>query len=115
MSPARQGPDAPRGGRRPGSGFEQYVRSSGGNRAFVVILFFMALALLFFSFIERKADVSKADRLKEMDLPGIYFIDDTRREYPYGQTGGQVIGACSIEVDEEANREYYVGICGLEM
>lgn len=68
-----------------------------------------------FSFIERKADVAKAAQLKERNLPGIYFIDDTRREYPYGQTGGQVIGACSIEVDEEANREYYVGICGLEM
>lgn len=207
MSPARQGPDPSRSGRRAGSGFEQYVRSSGGNRAFVVILFFMALALLFlgrliylqvivaptyaaqaeasrtvgfpveprrgtiydrnghilamsvdattiyanpsevtdaegtarsiaevlggeqkdyvakltkgqsatFSFIERKADTNKADRLRELELPGIYFIDDTRREYPYGQTGGQVIGACSIEVDEEANREYYVGICGLEM
>lgn len=68
-----------------------------------------------FSFIERKADTNKADRLRELELPGIYFIEDTRREYPYGQTGGQVIGACSIEVDAEANREYYVGICGLEM
>lgn len=68
-----------------------------------------------FSFIERKADPSKAEALKEKDLPGIYFLEDTRREYPYGQTGGNVIGACSIEVDEDANREYYVGICGLEM
>lgn len=68
-----------------------------------------------FSFIARKADVEKANKLKDQELPGIYFIDDTRREYPYGQTGGQVIGACSVEVDESANREYYVGICGLEM
>ena len=68
-----------------------------------------------FSFIQRKADVDKANKLKEQNLPGIYFISDTRREYPYGQTGGQVIGACSVEVDEEENREYYVGICGLEM
>ena len=68
-----------------------------------------------FAFVQRKADTQAADRLKEKELPGIYFIEDTRREYPYGQTGGQVIGACSVEVDEEANREYYVGICGLEM
>ncbi len=68
-----------------------------------------------FSFIARKADVTAANKLKEQELPGIYFLDDTRREYPYGQTGGQVIGACSVEVDQEANREYYVGICGLEM
>ena len=68
-----------------------------------------------FSFVKRKADVSAAERLRALELPGIYFLADTRREYPYGQTGGQVIGACSIEVDEEENREYYVGICGLEM
>ena len=68
-----------------------------------------------FRFVKRKVDTATADKLREMELPGIYFISDTKREYPYGQTGGQVIGACSIEVDEEANREYYVGICGLEM
>ena len=68
-----------------------------------------------FSFVKRKADAAAAERLRELELPGIYFLEDTRREYPYGQTGGQVVGACSVEVDEEANREYYVGICGLEM
>ena len=68
-----------------------------------------------FRFVKRKVDTATADKLREMELPGIYFISDTKREYPYGQTGGQVIGACSIEVDEGANREYYVGICGLEM
>lgn len=68
-----------------------------------------------FRYIKRKVDTKAADKLREMDLPGIYFIDDTRREYPYGQTGGQVVGACSVEVNEDANREYYVGICGLEM
>ena len=68
-----------------------------------------------FSYIKRKIDVDVAEKLKERELPGIYFLSETKREYPYGQTGGQVIGACSIEVDEENNREYYVGICGLEM
>ena len=68
-----------------------------------------------FRFVKRKADTKAAEKLREMELPGIYFIPDTRREYPYGQTGGQVIGACSVEVNEETNREYYVGICGLEM
>ena len=28
--------------------------------------------------------------------------------------GGQVVGACSIGVDSDTNREYYYGICGLE-
>lgn len=68
-----------------------------------------------FAYIARKVDLNIADKVKQLDIPGIYFIEDTRREYPYGKIGGQVIGACSIEVDAEANREYYVGICGLEM
>ncbi len=68
-----------------------------------------------FAYVMRKADLEAATRLRDMELPGLYFIDDTRREYPYGQTGGQVIGACSVEVNQEQNREYYVGICGLEM
>ena len=68
-----------------------------------------------FTFIKRKADVEAAEKLRELDLPGIYFIEDTRREYPYGQTGGQVIGACSVAIDEERNREYYDGICGMEL
>lgn len=68
-----------------------------------------------FTFIKRKVDTDLADKLKEQDLPGIYFIKDTRREYPYGQTGGQVVGACSVAVDEENNREYYDGICGMEL
>ena len=68
-----------------------------------------------FSYVKRKIDPNVAAKLKERDLDGIYFLEETKREYPYGQTGGQVIGACSIEVDEETNREYYVGICGLEM
>lgn len=68
-----------------------------------------------FSFVARKADVAVAARLKELGLPGIYFLADTRREYPYGKVGGQVIGACNVEVDEESRREYYAGISGLEL
>ena len=68
-----------------------------------------------FSFIKRKADVTKADALRALELPGIYFIEDTRREYPYGKVGGQVLGGVNIEVDEENNAEYYTGASGLEL
>lgn len=68
-----------------------------------------------FSFIKRKADVAKAEQLRELELPGIYFIEDTRREYPYGKVGGQVVGGVNIEVDEENNAEYYTGASGLEL
>lgn len=67
-----------------------------------------------FSYVKRKADVDDAEKLRERELPGIYFLEDTRREYPYGQVAGQIVGCCSVEVDEAANREYYKGLCGLE-
>lgn len=59
-----------------------------------------------FVYIERQADVEKAQRLKEMDLDGIYFIADSRREYPNGGVGGQVIGVCDVDGN---------GITGLEL
>lgn len=68
-----------------------------------------------FAFIQRKADVEAAKKVKELDLDGIYFIVDSRREYPNGQVGGQIIGACQIAQDEETGREYYKGIVGLEL
>lgn len=59
-----------------------------------------------FAFIERQADVEVAEKVKELGLDGIYFLEDSRREYPNGSVGGQVIGAC----DPDGN-----GICGLEL
>ena len=68
-----------------------------------------------YQIIWRKCDVAKAAQLKEQKLPGIYFVQDTRREYPYGKVGGQVIGGVTMAVDEELNSEYYVGDSGLEL
>ena len=92
-----------------------------------------------YSVIKRKADTSVGDDLKdritervaqaqeeadakakdsnqtaETVQSGIHFVSDSRREYPNGQVAGQVVGACSIGVDQDKNREYYYGICGLE-
>ena len=67
-----------------------------------------------FAFMKRKADVEEAARVKELKLKGVYFIADTRREYPNGQIGGQILGACEIAQDEETGREYYKGNSGLE-
>lgn len=92
-----------------------------------------------YSVVKRKADTSVGDDLQqritdrvgeaqkkadaqakesggtaEAVQSGIHFVTESRREYPNGQVGGQVVGACSIGVDEDANREYYYGICGLE-
>ncbi len=73
---------------------------------------------LSFAYIAQKIDVEKAQdleaKLDEAEVKGVYFLDDTRREYPNGQVGGQIIGACEIAVDEESGTEYYSGISGLE-
>ena len=73
---------------------------------------------LSFAYIAQKIDVEVAldleAKLDEAQVKGVYFLDDTRREYPNGQVGGQIIGACEIAIDEESGTEYYSGISGLE-
>ena len=59
-----------------------------------------------FVYIKRQADVDVADKVKELKLDGVYFIADTRREYPNGAIGGQVIGYCNVDGE---------GITGLEL
>ncbi|MEC4184616.1 penicillin-binding protein 2 [Adlercreutzia sp. R21] len=59
-----------------------------------------------FVYIKRQAEVSEAERVKDLKLDGIYFIADTRREYPHGSIGGQVIGYCNVDGE---------GITGLEL
>ena len=71
---------------------------------------------------ERVAEAQKRENVRAKDAgeqaqtvqSGIHFVTESRREYPNGQVAGQVVGACSIGVDEDKNREYYSGICGLE-
>lgn len=59
-----------------------------------------------FAYIQRQADVDLAKRVKSMGLKGVYFISDSRREYPNGAIGGQVIGVCDVDGN---------GITGLEL
>ncbi|MDO5042702.1 MAG: penicillin-binding protein 2 [Slackia sp.] len=59
-----------------------------------------------FVYLKRKADVDTADALKKHALSGIYFLEDTKRVYPYGKVAGQVLGF--VNVDGE-------GVSGLEL
>ena len=59
-----------------------------------------------FVYVKRQADVDAAAEVKKLALDGVYFIADTRREYPCGQIGGQVIGYCNVDGE---------GITGLEL
>ncbi len=59
-----------------------------------------------FVYIKRQVDNEVADRVKALELDGVYFVDDTKREYPNGAVGGQVIGYCNVDGE---------GITGLEL
>ncbi|MGI6105774.1 MAG: peptidoglycan D,D-transpeptidase FtsI family protein [Raoultibacter sp.] len=59
-----------------------------------------------FVYIARKADVEKAQEVKDLEIEGIHFVEDTRRVYPNDQIGGQVIGFVNIDGE---------GITGLEL
>lgn len=54
-----------------------------------------------FAYIERQVDKSRADQLAEelerLKLEGVYFEDDMKREYPYGDLAGQVLGIVNID------------------
>lgn len=59
-----------------------------------------------FVYIQRQATLEAGTILKQLEIPGIYFQEDTRREYPYGEVAGQIVGLCNMDGE---------GICGLEL
>lgn len=81
-----------------------------------------------YAVVKEKADVAVGESLQErtselsaeggsregMDF-GIRYKTVWKREYPNGQVGGQVIGVCTLETDQDLNREYYQGVSGLEL
>ncbi|MDO4404209.1 MAG: penicillin-binding protein 2 [Atopobiaceae bacterium] len=64
-----------------------------------------------FAYVKRKVDIEAADavrdELAEKGLPGISFIPDSRRVYPYGAVGGQVLGIVGIDGDGLSGLELY--------
>lgn len=65
---------------------------------------------LSFAYIQRKADTVSAEalknRLSDEKLKGIHYLDDTKRVYPNGEVGSQVVGV--VDIDGK-------GISGLEL
>ena len=64
-----------------------------------------------FVYIEHKVDMEVAEKLEDAldaeGLIGIYFLDDTKRVYPYGETAGQILGVVGTDGDGLTGLEYY--------
>ncbi len=50
-----------------------------------------------FTYVARKVDLVTAQRIEDMELPGIGVLPDSRRLYPQGELASQVIGSVGIE------------------
>ncbi|OUO34626.1 peptidoglycan glycosyltransferase [Olsenella sp. An290] len=64
-----------------------------------------------FVYIKKQVDQELADKLSDLlrkrELTGIYFLEDTKRVYPYGTTGAQVLGYVGSEGQGLSGLEYY--------
>ena len=64
-----------------------------------------------FIYIKQKVDMEVAEKLEEElyaeDLYGIYFLDDMKRIYPYGETAGQILGVVGTDGYGLTGLEYY--------
>ncbi len=50
-----------------------------------------------FAWVKRKADVEKAREIKNLALPGIHFVDESKRKYPNDDMAAHVIGFAGID------------------
>ena len=64
-----------------------------------------------FRYIQRQVDQDVADKIKQelsdQGLAGIYYLKDSKRVYPYGSTGAQILGFVGSEGTGLSGLEYY--------
>lgn len=64
-----------------------------------------------FVYVQRQVDQEVADELSkaldEQGLTGIYFLSDTKRVYPYGNVGAQILGHVNVDGEGSSGLEYY--------
>lgn len=63
-----------------------------------------------FAYLYRQADEEDADavaeELAEAGVEGIYYLEDTKREYPYGDVANQVLGRVGVDGEGLTGIEY---------
>ena len=64
-----------------------------------------------FVYIRRQVDEDTAEQLEQSlsdaGIEGIYFLEDTKRVYPYGSVAGQILGAVGVDGDGLSGLELY--------
>lgn len=64
-----------------------------------------------FSYIKRQADKTASAKVKaaleEKKLAGVYYVDNTKRVYPYGNVGVQILGYVGSDGKGISGLEYY--------
>ena len=84
------------------------VRSLGGDKSDYMDLLTQDTT---FVYIERQVDQEVADELRDQlsahELTGVYFVSDTKRVYPYGTVGAQVIGYVGTDGNGLSGLELY--------
>lgn len=48
---------------------------------------------VYFSWLKRRIDTKTAQEIEDLEIPGLYFINEPARTYPMQQVGAQVIGS----------------------
>ena len=52
-----------------------------------------------FVWVKRRAEDEEVERVKELEIKGIYMMRESRRSYPNGTVGAQVLGAVGYEAE----------------
>lgn len=66
-----------------------------------------------FAYVKRQVDSDKAQKVQDLNIQGLYFLSDSKREYPNGSIGGQIIGLTDIDGNGLTGLElYYNDILG---
>lgn len=60
-----------------------------------------------FVYIARKLDRATAEKLEKMELPGVGFLQESKRFYPLGSLASQVVGVVDVDNKGQAGIELY--------